>query len=122
MQTEDNIPPTLATPAQAAVRWMNDAENSHFELTGLVDYDRALQAEAGEPYEFGLILCDGEICAREQIRVELNDSGYQFSRVALETQNIPTLLDPPVGLRKEWLHTQLENHEFILLLFYRGRW
>jgi hypothetical protein len=36
--------------------------------------------------------------------------------------DIPPLLDPPVGVRREWLDRQLEQHEFVLLLFYRGLW
>ena len=31
-------------------------------------------------------------------------------------------LDPPPGLRARWLDEQLEQHDFLLLLFYRGRW
>ena len=44
--------------------------------------------------------------------------------VVLESEffEVPTLLDPPVGVRRTWLDDQLTKHDFILLLFYRGLW
>lgn len=122
MQLQEDIPPSLRMPVEAAVVWINDTREKSFELTGLIDYDRALQAAPGEGYELGLVLCDGEICACEQVRIKPDDGGYQFSFVETEGHGIPPLLDPPEGLRRGWLDNQLENHDFILLLFYRGRW
>ncbi|MGI9327954.1 MAG: hypothetical protein ACR2PZ_22230, partial [Pseudomonadales bacterium] len=106
----------------AALAWVNETQHSSYELTGLVDYEAGLAAKTGQGYEFGLILCDGEICAREQIRVEPTGDGFTFSRVAAAAQKIPPLLDPPEGIRKDWLASVLEKHEFVLLLFYRGLW
>ncbi|MGI9325437.1 MAG: hypothetical protein ACR2PZ_09485, partial [Pseudomonadales bacterium] len=70
MQTEESIPAPLKSSAEAALAWVNETQHSSYDLTGLVDYEAALAAQSGQGYEFGLILCDGEICAREQIRVE----------------------------------------------------
>ena len=122
METELDIPPTVTSPANAAVDWINNTEQSNYELTGVVDYDSAFSAQPGEPYELGLILCDGELCRREQVRVIERDGEFEFNRAEMRQAAIPPLLDPPVGLRKAWLDEQLEKFDFILLLFYRGRW
>ena len=98
--------------------WLNAEQNTHFELTGVVDYDAAL-ANPDDTYELGLVLCDGELCAREQVRVE---PGPVFSLIGLDEPEIPPLLDPPKGIRNGWLDTVLAKHEFVLLLFYRGLW
>ena len=47
---------------------------------------------------------------------------YQFGYVVEAEPDIPPLLDPPPGIRREWLDKQLEKYEFILLLYYRGLW
>ncbi len=122
MQTANEIPDSLQAPAAAAMQWFNDETNANFELTGVVDYESALTKNAGEPFELGLVMCDGEICCREQVRIQPQDSSYLFSLIAQEVNAIPPLLDPPPGLRRDWLTTTLEKHEFVLLLFYRGLW
>ena len=122
MQLDVNVPDALRAPVAAAVAWVNATREEAFELTGLVDAERALDAEAGQPFELGLVLCNGELCAREQVRIEPNDDGYRFSFAALDTSEIPPLLDPPVGVRQGWLAGALAKHEFVLLLFYRGLW
>ena len=122
MQTEDSIPAELQRQAEAAVSWINETQQQTFELTGLVDYEQALGADADEGYELGLVLCDGEICAREQVRVQPAGGRYQFSLVEASVRDIPSLLDPPEGVRRQWLAEELAKHEFVLLLFYRGLW
>ncbi|MEL0048711.1 MAG: hypothetical protein VW867_08700, partial [Gammaproteobacteria bacterium] len=77
---------------------------------------------ADAPFEVGLVLCDGEICAREQIHIIPDGGAYQFKFADEAEPDIPPLLDPPVGVRREWLDKQLEKHEFVLLLYYRGLW
>ena len=120
LQPPENIPDHLAPAAQAALVWINNARASEYALTGLVDVDGIESAD--EPFEFGLVLCDGEICAREQVRVVPNGDAFQFDFAAESEPDIPPLLDPPVGVRREWLDRQLEQHEFVLLLYYRGLW
>jgi len=122
MQTLQDIPTQLRRPVEAALSWINRTQGKDFELTGLVDYEGALSADAGEGYELGLVLCDGEICAREQIRIEASGDGYEFGLVEIAQREIPPLLDPPIGLRGSWLENELTSHEFVLLLFYRGLW
>ena len=73
-------------------------------------------------FSFGLVLCDGVICAREQIRVTPYGDAFQFNFADEAEPDIPPLLDPPVGVRREWLDKQLGKHEFVVLLYYRGLW
>ncbi len=122
MANDSSIPVVLQPQAQAALAWVNQSQRQNFELTGLVDYERALTADADAPVEFGLILCNGEICTREQVRVQPVAEGFEVSSVAQAAREIPPLLDPPEGIRSNWLATELGKHEFVLLLFYRGLW
>lgn len=115
-----NIPPHLLEPAEAAVVWLNQQHNAHFALTGLVDVPEDATSDA--EFELGLVLCDHDICAREQVRVQHNGDGWEFQLVAANDPTIPPLLDPPEGVRARWLDEQLAKHDFILLLFYRGLW
>jgi hypothetical protein len=119
---EESIPPALRPQAEAALAWINETQGEAFELTGLVDYEQALSAQPDAGYELGLVLCDGEICAREQVRVQPSDDGYQFNLVEAAAREIPPLLDPPAGVRSAWLAGELAKHDFVLLLFYRGLW
>ena len=122
MQQEEEIPASLRRQAEAALSWINETQGRSYELTGLVDYEPALRAEAGEAYELGLVLCDGEICAREQVRVDPSGSGFQFGFVDAVEREIPPLLDPPEGVRSGWLEAEMARHKFMVLLFYRGLW
>jgi len=120
MQAPENIPEHLAPATQAALSWINRERAADYSLTGLVGADSIESAD--EPFEFGLVLCDGEICAREQIRVIPDGNAYQFNFADEAEFDIPPLLDPPVGVRREWLDKQLGKHEFVVLLYYRGLW
>ncbi len=122
MQQDEDIPTSLRPQAEAAVSWINETQERSYELTGLVDYEQALCAEAGESYELGLVLCDGEICAREQVRVGPSGDGFQYSFVDAAEREIPPLLDPPEGVRSGWLEVEMARHKFLVLLFYRGLW
>ena len=122
MQSLEDIPESLQGPVAGALQWVNSQENASFELTGLLDADAAEGTTANEPFELGLVLCDGEICDRQQILFTPADNGYSYSYVAEGERDIPELLDPPAGVRASWLDDVLKKHEFVLLLFYRGLW
>ncbi|MEM7541092.1 MAG: hypothetical protein AAF384_05835 [Pseudomonadota bacterium] len=121
MNETTDIRSDLQAPANAALAWLNEQRGSEFELTGLIDAPE-MDGLSTQSYEFGLVVCNGEICAREQIKVVPTANGYEFSTVPLEAPEIPPLLDPPIGLRRKWIDEQLGKYEFILLLYYRGRW
>ena len=116
------VPGPLHDVVHDALRWLNETQSATFEVTGLVGEDTALAAVGTSDFELGLVLCDGEICMCEQVYFELAPDGYRYRLVDAEKPAVPPLLDPPAGLRSSWLDDQLEKHEFLLLLFYRGLW
>ena len=125
MQTLEDLPTSLVAPTSAAVAWLNAEEGTTFELTGIVE-DK-YQVDEQQPFELGLVLCDGEICAARRIAFTpahpgFRDSGFTFSEAAEIEPEVPPLLDPPAGLRSNWIDEQLAKFEFVLLLYYRGRW
>ena len=120
MQIKTDIPEHLQQSAESALAWINQSRATEYELTGLVGTDDILSTS--EPFELGLVLCDGEICAREQIKFIPVDKEYTFEYVESATPEIPPLLDPPKGIRSTWIDEQLKKYEFIVLLYYRGLW
>jgi len=122
MDTQQDIPAALQSPVNAAVAWINEQESHSFELTGVLDTEAALNTPLGEPFELGLVLCDGELCTRQQIKFTPATDRYSFNSTEEAARDIPPLLDPPAGVRTSWLTDVLEKHEFVLLLFYRGLW
>jgi hypothetical protein len=122
MQPDHEIPDELRPAADAALAWLNQSNDRQFELTGIVGADAALASPDGDGFDLGLIVCDGELCAREDVRVHPAAGRYEFEAIDAQDTLIPPLLDPPVGLRRAWLDGQMEKFEFVLLLFYRGRW
>ncbi len=118
----EDIPQQLRPAAEAALAWINRERGAQFELTGLVDPEEALARPPGEPMELGVVLCEGDRCLREQVRVVPGSDGFAVTAVEGDDTAIPALLDPPPGVRGTWLDEQLAKHSFILLLFYRGRW
>lgn len=120
MQSENEISELLKPSALAGVDWINKQSNTNYELTGLVGTEELKNIEA--PFQLGLVLCDGEICAREQVLCTPTKGGYKFEHVEMAAPDIPPLLDPPVGIRSNWIDEQLKKYEFIVLLYYRGLW
>ncbi len=123
MLLPEDIPTLLRPTAAAALVWLNRERGTNYALTGLANVEMAeVDTLPAEPFELGLVLCDGDICAREQVRVRSAGDAHEFSFVEAPPADIPPLLDPPAGVRSRWLDQQLEKFDFILLLFYRGRW
>ncbi len=120
MHSPEDLPVHLAPAVQSALSGVNTTRGTNYNLTGLVDVDDI--ESVTEPFELGLVLCDGDICAREQVRVVPRGEAYHFDFVAEAAPDIPPLLDPPTGVRSEWLDKQLEKHDFVVLLYYRGLW
>ena len=118
----EEIPTHLQPAADAALAWINEERGTQFKLTGLVDPDLGWRPEDGAPTKLGLVLCENEMCAREQVRIQKH--GDQFQVAAAETDDtlIPPHLDPPEGVRRNWLDEQMSKHGFIVIVFYRGFW
>jgi hypothetical protein len=118
----EEIPIELKPAAEAALAWINQEHGAQFKLTGLVDPDKAMGLETGQPIELGLVLCEGDLCRRVQVRVEAQGRSFEVSAIEAETPVVPPHLDPPFAVRQGWLDDQLGKHAFIVLLFYRGLW
>ncbi len=127
----ETVPETLRPEADAALRWLNAERGTSYQISGVVDPDDTIAArEAGLAYELGLVLCQGELCLREQIAVQSSGAGFELSLVEAPPANgrldgkldPPAELDPAPGLRKGWLDDRLAAHRFSVLVFYRGFW
>ncbi len=123
----DEIPRELSYDVDAAVAWLNRERGHAFEVTGIVDpvdaVARRARSGAGEPLDLGLILCDGDLCVREQVRVT-HTNGEVHVALADEalTHDPPAELDPLPGVCSGWLDEQRAGCEFVVLVFYRGFW
>ena len=113
---EQEIPFELRAPTKKALQWLNRENNSDYDLTGLVGAEKV--SDLSKPFEIGLILCDGELCARKQIAFTPTNKGFIFSQIELEAPSggqccccgIRSLLVAELVLGWEGLLTAAENH------------
>lgn len=118
----EEIPVHLQPAADAALSWINNERGANYKLTGLVDPDLDWRPGEGQPTELGLVLCENDMCAREQVRIQKHGDVFQIAEVELGEPKIPAHLDPPEGVRGHWIEDQLSKHAFVVLVFYRGFW
>jgi hypothetical protein len=118
----EEVPPALRPAADAALDWINRERGARFRITGIVDPDASADPAAGQPVSLSLVLCDGDVCLREQVRVAKQGGDWAVRPVEAEGAVIPPELDPPAGVRSRWLDEQLSRHAFVALVFYRGFW
>ena len=119
----EEVPAELQPAADAALAWINRERNADFKLTGLVlEVGEPVELSSGQPMELGLVLCQDDLCMREQVRVAPSDHGFEISAVEAKAPLIPPHLDPPTGVRTNWLAEQLGKYSFVVLLYYRGLW
>ncbi len=118
----ERVPDNIATPVDAALEFIRAKRGDGFDITGIVDPLDAFEIEETEPIELGLILCDGEICIREQVLLTKVGENWTVSEADQEDSLIPAHLDPPAGVRLDWLQRQIDDYSFVLLLYYRGLW
>lgn len=129
-RVEESIPAHLADEAEAARAWFARDRGSEFKLTGIVDPQEVLEREPDtDSRQFELILCgnrDGQdVCLRERFEVTTASQGFEVRLLEDSTPDVGSpapLLDPPVGVRGEWLKKVLAAHSFVVLVFYRGFW
>ena len=122
VQTPTDVAARWRVPAEQALDWINSRRGAQFELTGVIAPGQSDAPTDGRGFELGLVLCDGDHCAREQVYVIPHNDDFEFREIALSEAKIPPLLDPPAGVRAGWLDEQLCRYDFLLLLYYRGRW
>ena len=124
-EVSDTIPEALAPRVDAALAWFNSSAESAgdiFKVTGILDADAALNGSD----ELRLILCGGDRCEQRSFRVSGSSDAWAIESLEnLSTANRAKPqadLDPPPGARSGWLDKTLPQHNFVVLLFYRGFW
>jgi hypothetical protein len=121
MRIVEEIPAALLPEVEAALAWLNAEQGRHFKVTGVVDPELAEQS-GGAAHALTLILCDGDLCVREQVRVRAASGGFEITSAGATREDPPAELDPLPGARKGWLADALAKHAFVVLVFYRGFW
>jgi hypothetical protein len=123
----ETIPAALQTDVDAALAWFNRDQAIPFEVTGILDPDDALEHES--PRELRLVLCGGDRCEQRSFRVANTGSGREIGFFedateadAADSNEKQAELDPPPGPRRSWLDRTLDQHDFTVVLFYRGFW
>lgn len=119
----ETIPEEIRAEVAAAVAWLSHERGHSFSVTGIVDPEEIRARRNGGALELGLVLCDGDLCVRENVCVRPTPTGFDFSLPAdAAGEDPPAEVDPLPGVRKDWLATQLARHAFVVLVFYRGFW
>jgi hypothetical protein len=116
------IPEALKPEVDAALAWLNAENGAQFEVSGIVDPERTLAQPADGVRDLSLVLCQGDLCVREQLRVERGRAGIECRRANVVSHDPPAELDPREGVRSGWIDEQLAKHAFVVLVFYRGFW
>ena len=125
-QVSETIPDRLQPRVDAALKWFNassEAGDETFKVTGILDADKTLEASD----ELQLILCGGDRCEQRTFRVSGEVEPFSVHLTdrdlfALQPEKPQADLDPPPGVRADWLNNILSQHAFVVLLFYRGFW
>lgn len=121
----EEIPPELRPEVEAALAFLNACRGGDFRVTAIVDPDDALKCRGAEGgFDLSLVLCQGDRCLKEQVRVvrDGDEIHCALPAAAAPSDDPPAHLDPPVGTRVGWLSGQLERYAFVVLIFYRGFW
>ena len=121
MRIVEQVPEALRAEVGAARAWLEAEQGCRFEVTGVVDPELA-ERSAGGPHDLTLILCSGDRCVREQVRVRASSAGFEISRSEAARLDPPAELDPLPGARTSWLDARLAQHALLVLVFYRGFW
>jgi hypothetical protein len=121
MRIVETIPEALRPEVDATLAWLEARRGRQFEVTGVVDPELAEQS-SGQDHDLTLILCDGDLCVREQVRVRAAGGGFEIAGADAAREDPPAELDPLPGVRSGWLEGALAQHAFVVLVFYRGFW
>lgn len=125
-QVSETIPDHLQPRVDAALNWFNmsnESDGEVFKVTGILDATEALEGSD----ELQLILCGGDRCEQRTFRVSGESEPFSVHLTdrdlfALQPEKPQADLDPPPGVRADWLDNILSRHAFVVLLFYRGFW
>ena len=120
----EEIPALIRPDVDAALAWINAQRGRDFHVTGIVEPEEAVsqrRASVGA-VDLKLVLCEGDLCVREDVRVLPGGAGFEAVADAEGLPDPPAELDPLPGVRSGWLDEKLGRHAFVVLLFYRGFW
>ena len=125
MNVQETVPESLRPEVDAALDWFNRKQETPFEVTGILDPEATLASSGSRSLH--LILCSGERCEQQSFEVTAQGEGYKVTLLESEPSSLaeaakPAELDPPPGPRRGWLDRTLEQHAFVVLVFYRGFW
>lgn len=125
----EDIPEALAPSVDAALNWLNRRDRTRYRVAGMVEPPEdmveppeGIGEPSEEPLELDLVLCAGERCHQERVRIEQCRDGVLLSSGPTPHHRLPATLDPPRGTRTGWLERQLDQHTFVVLIFSRGFW
>ena len=118
----EEIPEALKPEVDAALAWLNGERGAQFEVTGIVDPERTLAQPEDGVRDLSLVLCQGDLCVREQLHVQRGRDGIECRPANVASGDPPAQLDPREGARSGWIDEQLAKHAFVVLVFYRGFW
>ena len=118
-QVSETIPDRLQPRVDAALNWFNassEAGDEIFKVTGILDAEAAL----AESEELQLILCGGDRCEQRTFRVSGEVEPFSVHLTdrdlfALQPEKPRADLDPPPGVRADWLNNILSQHAFVVL-------
>ena len=122
----ETIPDSLRAEVDAVLGWFNAGRSDEFEVTGIVDADITLAS--AEPRELRLVLCGGNTCQQQSFQIASSEDGFDISfsnSVSADSNRLYEVqpeLDPPPGARRGWLDSVINQHAFVVLVFYRGFW
>jgi len=124
-KVSETIPEELQPRVDAAVAWFNasdEAAEDEFKVTGIIDADEALSGSD----ELRLIMCGGDRCEQRSFTVTSRSNTFEIefadAIVAPLGDRPQAELDPPPGVRTDWLDKVLSRHALVVLVFYRGFW
>ena len=122
-QIVEEVPPALGPAVETALAWLGDRDGRSYGVSGIVDPEETIaqQAAGASPLELRLIVCSGDLCLREDIRLRDGRGGLEVLEAAAD-EDPPAELDPAPGVRAGWLDEVMAKRAFVVLLFYRGFW
>ena len=121
MRVAEQIPEALRPEVEAALAWLRAVHRRRFEVTAIADPEQVESRRDG-PHDLTLILCDGDLCVREQVRVHAAGAGFEIEDGDAVSGDPPARMDPLPGARRGWLDAALGRYAFVVLVFYRGFW
>jgi hypothetical protein len=121
-QVVEDIPESLRPAVDAAIGWLSARDGRAYGVSAIVDpHSTLIQSSNGAPFDLRLVVCSGDLCLREDVRLRPAESGFEVS--ALDSDDDPPAeMDPKPGARRRWLAEKMAAHSFVVLLFYRGFW